>query len=324
MTHPLIIVGGGPAGLTAAEYAGRARVSSLLLEKMLPGGQLALTETVENYPGAGPATGPLLAGVMEGQARASGADFVTNTEVLDIGLENRIFLMKTDRETYRAKAVIVATGASPRRLGVPGETKLLGRGVSYCALCDGPFFKGKRVAVVGGGDSAVKEAFFLSRFARHVTLIHRRERLRSERIHQERILGKPGFSVLWNSVVEEIRGESRVEALKVRDRMTGNESLVEIDGVFIYIGLDPQTRFVHGLARTDPTGYLLTDEKLQTSCPGLFGAGDVRVTPLRQIATAVGDGALAATMAIKYLEVNFPEGRALAGPVASAAFFGKS
>ncbi len=298
----LIIVGGGPAGLSAGIYAGRAKLDVLLLERGAPGGLAATTETIENYPGFPVGIGGAeLMAQMLAQAQRFGLA-VDSANVEEISCSDRHFVLKTEDGAFSSRAVILATGAEPELLHVPGETELRGRGVSYCATCDGAFFREKTVAVVGGGDAAVEEAVFLTRFAQKVLLIHRRDELRATRVVQEKARQNPKIEFVWNSVVEEVLGKSKVERIRVKNVRSGETSILQVDGVFIYIGQRPASRMVEELVQLDERGYVLTDEKMQTSCPGLFAAGDVRKKLLRQVVTAVADGAIAAVAAEKYLE----------------------
>lgn len=298
----LIIVGGGPAGLSAGIYAGRAKLDVLLLEKGAPGGLAATTETIENYPGfpAGIGGAELMVQMLA-QAQRLGLA-VDSANVEEVSCSGRHFMLKTEDGVFSSRAVILATGAEPELLHVPGETELRGRGVSYCATCDGAFFREKTVAVVGGGDAAVEEAVFLTRFAQKVLLIHRRDGLRATRTVQEKARQNPKIEFVWNSVVEEVLGKSKVEGVRVKNVRSGETSVLQVDGVFIYIGQRPASRMVEELVQLDERGYVITDEKMQTSCPGLFAAGDVRKKLLRQVVTAVADGAIAAVAAEKYLE----------------------
>lgn len=298
--YDVIIIGGGPAGLTAGLYAGRAGLSTLILEGEVPGGQMATSDEIENYPGVPSINGAELASIMREQAEKFGAR-MEMAEVESLDLEGEVKRIKTDGETYLGRTVIIASGARPRELGVPGERRFRGRGVSYCATCDGAFFREREIAVVGGGDSAVQEAIFLTRFARKVTLIHRRNELRAVKTLQDKAFRNSKIEFLWDSVVKEIQGGDRVEGLAVRNVQTGKMRVIPADGVFIYIGVQPNSTFLpDSIDQVD--GYVVTDERMQTSCPGVFAAGDIRPKLLRQISTAVGDGATAAMAAEQYLE----------------------
>jgi thioredoxin reductase (NADPH) len=302
MEWDVIIIGGGPAGLTAGLYAARARLKTLLLEKLVPGGQASTTAEIENYPGAGKGiTGPELTQRMEEQAREFGMEII-NKEVNEIKLSGRKRIVKCGSEEFVAKAVIIATGAEPRKLGVPGEDGFRGRGVSYCATCDGAFFTGKRVMVVGGGDTAIEEALFLTRFAEKVIVVHRRDQLRATRVLQDRAFKNKKIEVIWDSVVKEIKGKELVEEVILENVKTGETVNVPADGVFVAIGYSPSTGFLKGLVELDENGYVITDDNMQTNIPGVFAAGDLRQKPLRQVVTAVSDGAVAAVSASRYIE----------------------
>jgi len=306
MLFDVIIIGGGPAGLTAGLYTSRAQLKSLLIEKGFLGGQVMTTEWVENYPGFdGGISGIELGQRMERQARRFGLEIVQGN-VTEISLHNRIKkVVLEEGRVYEAKALIVATGANPRPLGIEGEERYRGRGVSYCATCDGAFFKGKDIAVVGGGNSAVQEAIFLTRFAEVVYIVHRRDRLRATKVLQERALSNPKIKFIWNSVVERIEGGDTVSGLFLRDVNTDKTLRLPVEGVFVYVGYNPNTEFLKGLVKLDENNYTITDDKMHTSQAGIFAAGDVRAKPLKQIATAVGEGATAAYSAERYIEENF-------------------
>ena len=302
MTYDVIILGGGPAGLSAGIYASRARLSTLLIERSYPGGQLMMCENIENYPGYPGGPGMQLSEAMREQAEKFGVQSkIAEVERLDLlGLEK--VLRTAEKEEIRGKTVILSLGAKPRRLGVPGENEFLGRGVSYCAVCDGAFFKDKKLAVVGGGDTAVEDSVFLTRYASSVHVIHRRDKFRAQRIIQERALANPVINVQWNSVVREISGGDAVEHLVLEDVATKEQTHLSVDGVFILIGHDPNTKMLEAQIKLDEMGYILTDENMRTNVPGVFAAGDVRHKLLRQIVTACADGAIAATAAEKYIE----------------------
>ncbi|HHV80553.1 TPA: thioredoxin-disulfide reductase [bacterium] len=298
----LIIVGGGPAGLTSAIYSARALIDTLVIEKMLPGGQPVLTTFIENYPGFPEGiSGPELAERLESQAGKFGAKIITSRPVLNISRKEEGFEIKTEMESFLGKAVIVATGTSPRKLNVPGEEEFTGRGVSYCAVCDGAFYRDRVVAVVGGGDSAMDESIYLTRFASKVFVIHRRNQLRAEKILQERAFSNPKISFIWDTVVQSIEGDRKVELLKLKNVKTGEISELKVDGIFVYIGSTPNSSMVKDLVELDENGFIITDNCMKTSVPGLFAAGDVRNTSFRQLATAIGDGAIAANSAERYL-----------------------
>lgn len=300
--YDLVIVGGGPAGLAAAIYAGRSRLSCAVIERMAAGGQIVVTDWVDNYPGFPEGiSGFDLSRRLEEHAKKFGAEFIYE-EVREVRDGERLRKeVVTSGGVYVAKAVIVATGAKPRKLGVPGEAEFTGRGVSYCATCDAAFFKGKTVAVVGGGDTAVQEAIYLTKFVERVHLVHRRDRWRATKIIQEEALANPKIVPVWNTVVTEIRGGRSVEGVRLRNVLDGTEADLAVDGVFIFVGIEPQTEFVKGYLELDETGYILTNMKMQTSRPGVFAAGDVIHQMLRQVVTAVGEGALAAFAAEDYI-----------------------
>ncbi|MBI2875243.1 MAG: thioredoxin-disulfide reductase [Firmicutes bacterium] len=299
----LIIIGGGPAGLTAGLYAARARLNVLLVERGSFGGQVLTTHKVENYPGFPEGIpGPELADLFQQHAKAFGLETRSET-VRKVWTEDGMYLVELGDHTLRSSSLILASGSRPRQLGVRGEGRLRGRGVSYCATCDGAFFRGEDLAVVGGGDSAVEEALFLTRFARAVTIIHRRDVLRATPILQERARQHPAVSFLWNTVIEEILGEQQAVGVKARNLKDGTVNEVNFGGIFITIGHEPETDLFKGLVELDGDGHIVADEAtLATSAPGVFAAGDVRRKVLRQVATAVGDGALAVHSVLKYLE----------------------
>lgn len=304
-TYDIVIAGGGPAGLTAALYAARARRRTLVLEKGVTGGQIALTSLVENFPGFVEGTsGFALAEAIQQQAQRYGAEF--RFEAVDaVERDGDRFLLRVDGGALRARALIVTTGAEYRRLGVPGEERLTGRGVSYCATCDAAFFRDVDVAVVGGGDAAVDEALFITRYATRVFLIHRRDELRASRILQERAFASPQITFVWNTVVEEILGAEGVEALSLRNVISGERSRLDVAAVFIFIGQTPATAFLRGLAPTDAGGHLVVDLMMRTPVAGVFAAGDVRTQSSRQAISAAGDGATAAIAAEQYLSERF-------------------
>jgi thioredoxin reductase (NADPH) len=303
-TYEVIIIGGGPGGLTAGLYTSRARLSTLLIENALFGGQMTTTEMIENYPGFPQGvTGDELSRLMEEQAKKFGTKTATQ-EVVKVSLEGDVKVVQTDEFTYRCEALIVSTGTEYRKLGVPGEKEFAGKGVSYCATCDGAFFRDSQIVVVGGGDSALTEALFLTKFARELTIIHRRDALRGTKIYQERALASPTIKFLWNSIVQEIKGDSTVRSISVKNVKTGEIMEVETEGVFLFVGLVPRTQFLKGVVQMDEAGYILTNEDCETSAKGIFAVGDCRKKLLRQIATAVGDGATAAFAAEKFLELK--------------------
>lgn len=301
----VIIIGSGPAGLTAAIYTARGQLEPLVIAGQQLGGQIALTSEVENYPGVfNPEhipTGPELVEVMQAQAEHFGArlEYDEVTEV-DIS-QGTPFTVKTWSKTYQADAVIVTAGASPRKLGVPGEDAYVGRGVSYCGTCDGFFFRGQDVIVVGGGDSAVEEALFLTKFAKTVTIVHRRDALRAGPQLQKRAFANEKISFIWNSVVEEIIGAEKVQGARIRNLQTGEITEMPIDGVFVFIGHYPNSKFLEGKLAMDEHGYLITDEMMRTSVPGVFAAGEIQDPIYKQMGTSVGQGVAAAMQAQRWL-----------------------
>jgi thioredoxin reductase (NADPH) len=297
----LVIVGGGPAGLTAAIYAGRAALDTLLLTGATPGGQISATDLVENYPGFPEGvSGADLAMRFQTQAeRFVGG--VVNDFVTEVNLRTSPFVVKTHSGEYRCRAMVVATGAHPRRLGVPGEEEFFGRGVSTCATCDAFFYRDRRVLVIGGGDSAIDEGLFLCRFAREVMVVHRRDQLRATKTLQERAFASPKMRFIWDSVVEEIAGNQTVTGVRVRNVKSGEVSLVETDGVFVYIGMVPGTRWFVGQLELDENGYIVTDRRQRTSMPGVFAAGDVQSPDFRQVVIAAGSGAKAVIEVDRFL-----------------------
>jgi thioredoxin reductase (NADPH) len=303
--YDIIIIGAGPAGLTAGLYAGRYRLKTLILEKTAVGGQIISSAAIDNYPGfpGGVSTLELME-KMEKQAREAGAEFesgqVTAVESSSAG-QARIFTVKSSEKDFNAKSLIIATGAHWKRLGIPGEEKLVGRGVSFCATCDAPFFKNKEVVVVGGGDKAVEEAIFLASYAAKVTIIHRRDQLRAAKIIQEKAGSNPKISFVLDSVVEAVHGENKVESIKIRNLVTDATSFINCQGVFIFIGILPSTEFIKGHLETDEFGFIITDAKMKTSRDGVFACGDCRQKNLYQVITACGEGAQAAFTAHNYL-----------------------
>jgi len=301
-SYEVIIIGGGPAGLTSALYASRARLSTLLIENALFGGQMTTTELIENYPGFPQGvTGDELSRLMEDQAKRFGAEMV-NQEIVEVKLEGDLKSVRTHESSYLCKALIICTGTEYRKLGVPGENEFSGKGISYCATCDGAFFKDSQIFVVGGGDSALTEALFLTKFVKELTIIHRRDELRATKIYQERALENPKIKFLWNSVVQEIKGNQVVRSVLIKNVKTGEIKEFSTDGIFLFVGLIPRTQFLKGLIQMNEEGYIITDENCETSVKGIYAAGDCRKKLLRQIATAVGEGATAAFTAEKYLE----------------------
>ncbi len=300
--YDIAIIGSGPGGLSAAIYAARARLSTLVITGDEFGGQIASTHEVENYPGFDDGImGPDLTLKMRAQAERFGAEVVTDF-ITDIDVDGPPFTLTGRLGTYEARSVVVATGASPRKLDVPGEAELIGRGVSYCATCDGAFFPDVPVAVVGGGDSALQEGLFLNRFASKITVIHRRDELRAGAYLQQRAFNEPKFEFLWDSVVTEVVGEQGVQKLGVKNLKTGEESTLAVEGVFIFVGHEPNTEIFAGKLDSDERGYILADAHMRTSVPGIFVAGEAQDSHFRQAITTAGDGAKAAMEAIEYVE----------------------
>ena len=298
----LIIIGAGPAGLTAGIYAIRAGLRMRLLEKGIPGGQAINTDFVENYPGFPDGiSGFELMDRMRKQAESLGVT-IENREVKALRVSGKIKSVYTEQGELETKAIIIASGSNSRKLGIAGEEELIGKGVSFCATCDGPFFRNQEVAVIGGGDSAVQEAIYLTRFAKKVHLIHRRDKLRATKLLQERAFSQKGIDFIWNTVPVKIVGKDTVEGLELKNLRDGTFSYLPVNGVFVFIGLVPNTSFLDNKIRTDEAGFIITDENMQTSVPGVYAAGDVRSKKLRQISTAVGDGAVASFSAAVYIE----------------------
>lgn len=299
--YDLVIIGGGPAGLTAGLYAARARLNVVLLEKVTPGGQVLVTDHIENYPGFPEGlSGTDLTDKIVAQATRFGLE-IKSEEVKSVDFEKTVKIIRTSEREIRTYAVILATGASPRTLNT-GEEKFYGKGISYCATCDGPFYRDKTVVAVGGGDTAVQESIFLTRFAKKVYLVHRRDQLRATKILQERAFENDKIEFIWDSAVTGFDGFFGLENIKVKNLKTQEEKVIQADGCFIWIGIVPNIDFIGDSIKKDPWGFIETDEKMTTSVPGVFAAGDVRNTPLRQIATAVGDAAIAAYSAEHYIE----------------------
>ncbi len=301
MEYDVLIIGGGPAGLTAGIYAGRGSLNTIILEKGNPGGQIAQTDEVENYPGfPDVVSGPELSERMVKQAQKFGAKIVYD-EVLSLEKVTGGFRIKGYDKTYTTKVVIIATGANPKRLNVPGEDKFYGRGVSTCATCDGFFYRGKHVIVVGGGDAAIEEGTFLTKFAETVTIVHRRSDLRANKVAQDRAFRNPKMKFVWNTVVEEVLGDETVTGAKVKNLETGESSIMPTDGVFIYAGHEPNTGFLSGTLELNNHGYVAVKDEIYTSIEGIFSAGDVSDEIYRQLSTSVGAGTKAAMKAEKYI-----------------------
>ncbi len=314
----LVIVGAGPAGLTAGLYACRAQLHAVLLERGLPGGQLLNTELIDDYPGLPEIDGRELAERMTEHAQKFGLPIETITVKGIKKLEDGDFRITTEEgPAYRAQAVVLTAGGTPNKLEVPGEEEYAGKGVSYCAICDGAFFKGETIAVVGGGDAATEEADFLTRYVEKLYLIHRRDQLRAQKILQQRVFDNPKIEIVWNSTVEEVLGDEQgMKGLRLRDTVTGSTTRLDVTGLFVFIGFLPNTGLLQDHAEHDAGGYLITDRDMRASIPGLFVAGDVRAQLTRQITTAVGDATTATMAAEKYL-TELKEQRAAAGGVAA-------
>jgi len=299
--YDVVIIGGGPAGLTAGLYASRGKLSSLLIEKGLVGGQIVNAERVENYSGFPEGiNGFELGQLMHQQATKYGLKTLL-AEVTGIELQEGQKVIRTTEGDFMAKAVIIAGGSERQKLGVSGEEKFIGKGVSYCATCDGAFFREQPVAVVGGGDAAITEALHLAKFASKVTVIHRRDQLRASRILQEKAFSQPKIEFRWNSIVEKIEGGDLVKRIRLRQVKTGEESVLEVAGIFMSIGLKPNTDYLKSILPLGVTGLIITDEKMETKIPGIFAAGDIRHNSARQVITAAGDGATAAIYAEKFI-----------------------
>ena len=299
--YDLVIIGAGPAGLTAGIYAARARMNVLLLEKVVPGGQILVTDWIENYPGFPEGiSGFDLAEKMKVQAEELGLKIET-AEVHSLNLSEELKEIVLKDKTITAKALIIASGASPKKLGI-GEDKFMGKGISFCATCDAPFFKEKTVVAIGGGDTAVQEAIYLTKFAKKVYLVHRRDELRATKILQERAFANDKLELVWDSVPTGVEGFFGVESVKVKNVKTNEEKTIKADGCFIWVGILPNASFLNDSVETDKFGFIRSDANMQTSVPGVYAVGDVRDTPLRQISTAVGDAAIAAVSAEHFIE----------------------
>ena len=304
--YDVVIIGGGPAGLSAGLYASRARMSAMIVEKAKWGGQAGTTEELENYPGSiEMPTGPKLMERMKNQAEAFGTELVKD-EVLSIDTSDKIKKIKLGSgNEISARTIIIATGAQPMMLGIPGEAELRGKGVSYCATCDADFFAELEVVVVGGGDAAVEEAIYLTKFAEKVTIVHRRDQFRAAKSIAEKAMENEKIDIMWDTVPEEIYGDGIVEGIKLRNVKTNEVTDFRTDGVFMFVGTKPISDFAKGVVEMDQKGYIKADEEMRTSVEGIFAAGDVRVKSLRQVVTAAADGAIAAVNAEKYIEKNF-------------------
>jgi thioredoxin reductase (NADPH) len=301
----LAIIGAGPAGLSAAVYAARGGLKTIVFEKMLAGGQITVTDEVENYPGINEnLNGFDLADRFKAQAEKFGVTIKT-ADVKEVQEDDKLKKVITDAETYSVKAVIIATGAQPRKLDVPGEQNYTGRGVSYCATCDGPLYRNQTVAVIGGGDSAVEEAIFLTKFAKKVYLIHRRDKLRAVKIVQDRAFANDKIEIIWDTVVKEVKGEQMVEKLDLYNRKTKESSQLEVGGVFIFVGYLPNNDLIKDFAELDAIGFVKANDKMETNVAGIYSAGDLNHKILRQVVTSASDGAIAAFAAEKWIEENF-------------------
>lgn len=299
--YQLVIVGGGPAGLTAGIYAGRARLSTVLIEREILGGQITYSPILENYPGFPEGvSGNRIGELMEQQARAQGIEIILD-EVTGLEVKPEGKLVKTTGETYLARTVILAGGCRRVLINAPGEKELTGRGVFYCATCDGPMYKNKPVAVVGGGDAAITEALYMTRFASSVTVVHRRSQLRASKVLQERAFAEPKMKFAWDSVVKEIKGDKMVTGVTLQNTVTGQTSQIEVGGVLVAIGHIPNTEYLKGMVGLDETGYIITTEMMATNVPGVFAAGDIRHNSIRQVVSAAGDGGTAAVAAERYI-----------------------
>ena len=298
----LIIIGAGPGGLTAGLYAARARLKTLMLEKLSPGGQVLLTDWVENYPGFPKGiSGFELVDRMRQQAERFGL-VIENQEVCRLELSPNKKVVVTDKQSLETKALILTSGATPRKLGIEGEERLTGKGVSYCATCDGPFYRDQEVALIGGGDTAVEEALFLTRFVTRVHLIHRRDELRATKLLRERVMAQEKINIIWDTVATRVLGDTEVKGVELKNVKTGDTSQLSVQGVFVFVGYIPNNELVKGQLDLDTLGFVVTDNDMQTSVPGVFAAGDIRSKILRQVATAVGDGATAVFAVERYLE----------------------
>lgn len=299
--YDVIVIGGGPGGYTAALYAARSGFDTLVLEKLAAGGQMTQTMQIDNYPGFEEG----IAGFTLGMKMQSGAERfgveVRNEEVVSVELDSEEKVIRTDGGTFYGKTVIIATGADHRHLGVDREEELIGKGISYCAACDGMFYRGKDVVIVGGGNSAAADAMVLSRIARKVIVVHRRDTLRATKIYHDPLMKAANVEFRWNSVVTELLGEERFKGVKIKDVNTGNETVIEADGLFISVGRKPVTELFEGKLELDRSGYIVSDESTRTSIPGVFAVGDVRTKPVRQIVTATADGAVASFYVEEYL-----------------------
>lgn len=299
--YDVIIIGGGPAGYTAGLYSARAGLKTVLIEKLAPGGQMGTTNEIDNYPGFDEGVNGFdLSIKMKNGAERFGCETLMD-EAVSLSLEGPVKTVKTASGEYQAKTVILAMGASPKKLGLENEDALRGKGVSYCATCDGMFYRDKTVAVVGGGNTAVEDALYLSKICRKVILIHRRDRLRASKIYTDSLKNTPNVEIFWNRTVESLLGDSRLNGLAVKNKLTGQTQVIPCDGVFIAVGNIPETKLIQGHVALDENGYVIADETTKTSIEGVYAAGDLRKKPLRQIVTAVSDGAVAVKFAEEYI-----------------------
>ena len=301
--YDFAVIGAGAAGLSAAQYGARANLNTIVIEELAPGGQALFIDKLENYPGIlEPISGFELAERMHRQAEQFGSSFI-EASALSVRKAEKRFIIETSVGPLESLTVLIATGARHRQLGIPGEQEFIGKGVSYCATCDGPFFKGKRILVVGGGDSACDEAIYLSKLSDKIVMIHRRDRFRAQKALANRVLSNPSIKVLFNTVAKEIKGDSKVRSVVLENTLSYELTEDPFDGIFIFIGSTPQTGFLKDMAvQFDESGYIITNCNMQTNIPGLFAAGDVRATPFRQIVTAAADGAIAARSAASYID----------------------
>lgn len=301
--YDLVILGGGPAGLSAAIYGARGNARTAIIDTNMIGGQPTNYLEVENYPGFSLVEGFDLMEQFESHADKFSVDKYPMEEIAEVHFEDGKNKIKTLNKEFTAKTVVIATGAGPKKLGIKGEKEFLSRGVSYCAVCDGAFFRDKTVVVIGGGNAAIEEAGYLTKFAKKVYVIHRRDSLRADKIVQERAFANPKVEFIWNAVPVEIIGENTVNTLIIKDVNSGETRAIETDGVFPYVGFTPNSKLFEGKIQMDANGFIITDETMKTSVESVYAAGDIRVTPLRQIITAASDGAISATMAVRYLEI---------------------
>lgn len=300
--YDVIIIGAGPAGMTAAVYASRGNLDTLMIERGMPGGQMADTEDIENFPGFESILGADLSNKMFEHAKKFGAEYAYG-DVQDVTVDGDYKTVTAGEKEYKTKTVIIATGAQYRKLGVEGEAELTGRGVSYCAVCDGAFYRDREIVVIGGGDSAVEEGMYLTKFAKKVTVIHRRDKLRAQKIIQDRAFANEKMDFIWNNTVKSFNGkDGKIDSLTLVNTETGEETEHQTDGAFVYIGMDPLSEPFESLGIVDEEGYIPSNENMETSVPGVYSAGDIRVKDLRQIVTATGDGSIAAEQAQKFVE----------------------